>query len=736
MKRLTVILAILAIAFAAKAERVSYKDAEKVARAYYYQTVNAFRATAWDDINLSCVVNPNDAKPMYNLYIFDVNGGEGYIVVSTDDQIKPVLAYSFESAFNADNMSPGRAAYLNYYSESNDYAASNVCENAAEARKKWADLLAYNPSVRATRDVLTSPLLLDGIVWEQGWPFNSMCPTKPSSDSHSTWGTHNHAYVGCVATATCHVMKYWNWPSTGTGYITHRWCYNGWNSFGGYQDITVNFANQTYNWYAVADDPGNAENEELGKICYHVGVAVKMNWQYDGSGSHTEYVESALRDYFKYASDIQYVVKRSYSDANWRELLRSQIDKKYPVVYSGLSTSTGHAWNCDGYQINENEETFHMRWGWGLGDGSGFYTLDELISTATEGGSENNFNLSQDAVINIHPDVSFSECQDVEIVCNAGSEGTFDDGSRIYDYANNKNCTYVINPTCGSYIELDFPRFDLAEGDYLNVFAGDESSNDLIATFDADNLPDATIKNTSGALTLKFHSDGSGVADGWRATYAVKSKYCLPRVVLTSHRGVFGDGSKACEYKKNTTCEWWIDLEDANSVTFSFSEFDISSDGSDFVAFYRNIISDTTQVVKYNSDNIPSEPITISGSKIIVKFYSNSNNEVGDGWLLSYASDNISDIRDVEIMSNLNVVPNPANDDARITFTLTDVSNTTITITNMLGQVVGEQKFELQSGYHEISFKDFSNLSLQNQMYFVTLQNENQIKTCKFLFTE
>ncbi|MBQ2077510.1 MAG: T9SS type A sorting domain-containing protein, partial [Bacteroidales bacterium] len=72
--------------------------------------------------------------------------------------------------------------------------------------------------------------------------------------------------------------------------------------------------------------------------------------------------------------------------------------------------------------------------------------------------------------------------------------------------------------------------------------------------------------------------------------------------------------------------------------------------------------------------------------------------------------------------------------DARIAFTLTDASNTTITITNMLGQVVAEQDFALQSGYHEISLQNFSNLSLQNQMYFVSLQNENQIKTCKFLF--
>lgn len=165
MKRLSVILAILAIAFAVKAERVSYKDAEKVARAYYYQTVNAFRATEWSDISLSCVVNPNDANPKYNLYIFDVNGDEGYIVVSSDNKITPVLAYSFECAFNLDNMSPGQAGYLNYYSESNDRADKTDAEMVEANRAEWNYLLGYDPMAKATRDVVTSPVLLDGIVW-------------------------------------------------------------------------------------------------------------------------------------------------------------------------------------------------------------------------------------------------------------------------------------------------------------------------------------------------------------------------------------------------------------------------------------------------------------------------------------------------------------------------------------------------------------------------------------------
>ena len=200
--------------------------------------------------------------------------------------------------------------------------------------------------------------------------------------------------------------------------------------------------------------------------------------------------------------------------------------------------------------------------------------------------------------------------------------------------------------------------------------------------------------------------------------------------------GTFGDGSKSCQYNDNANCQWKIMPEGANSITINFQNFNLANDGEDYVALYKNSTTNSNLVVKYNSNNIPSEPITIPAGVVCVKFFSNINEQVSDGWLLSYTSSDVVNIEDVEIMSNLSVIPNPANDDARIAFTLTDASNTTITITNMLGQVVAEQEFALQSGYHEISLQNFSNLSLQNQMYFVTLQNENQVKTCKFLFAK
>ncbi len=732
MKKIIVVLAIVAMAFVAKAEHVSYSDAEKAAKAYYHQTVNAFRVTAWDDINLTCVVNPNDEKAPYNLYVFDVNGDEGYIVLSSDNQIMPVLAYSFESAFNIDKMSPGRAAYLNYYSTTNDYAATNIIDNDKGARKMWSDLFEYTPDMLATRDVVTSRILLDGISWTQSWPYNSKCPTQPSNDTHSSWGSHSHAYVGCVATATSMVMKYWNWPATGNGYNSYQWYYGSWPNMHS-QTITVNFANQTYNWYAMPDVAGSTENEELGKLCYHVGVSVNMQYDYDGSGSQTEYVASALKNYFRYANDAQHVSKDSYSEANWNQILKSQIDQRYPMVYSGgTNTGTaGHAWNCDGYQIKNGNTKFHMKWGWGQGDGSGFYTLDTLCSSSVSGGAEYNFVRDQVAVINIHPNQNQPACQNVTIT---GIEGTFDDGSSASDYANYKECYYVINPSCSAYLTFKFSKFDLAEGDYVEVYHGDMNSTDLYGTYSKDNLPPASgFSMMQSPITLKFVTDGSNVADGWKVNYSVMFCSETP-VVLEAQSGSFSDGSGSCKYQANNSCLWEIVPEGANSITVSFPEFNVASDGKDNVAFFHDAILPSNMIVKFSSANLPSQPVTFPYGRVLVKFNTNDTNE-GDGWLLSYTS-SANSVDEIEIMSNLSVIPNPANNDARIAFVLTDASKTTITITNLLGQVVGQQDFMLESGSHEISLKNFSNLSLQNQMYFVTLQNESQIKTCKFLFAE
>jgi hypothetical protein len=151
-----------------------------------------------------------------------------------------------------------------------------------------------------------------------------------------------------------------------------------------------------------------------------------MSYAADGSGSLTEYIETALKNYFRYSSSTNYVTKSSYTEANWKSLIYAQIDAGIPLVYSGNSSESGHAWNCDGYQ----DDSFHMNWGWG-GAGNGYYALDELISTATTGGPENNFNQNNGMIINAYPEGTYPVyCPGTVVV--TGPEGSFGDGSSTY----------------------------------------------------------------------------------------------------------------------------------------------------------------------------------------------------------------------------------------------------------------------------------------------------------------
>ncbi|MCF0207503.1 MAG: C10 family peptidase [Bacteroidales bacterium] len=724
MKRFFLLLAVLMTVVVAKAESVSRVEAEQVARAFYYRTVGEFKEMPWNKISLTAVVDPNDKDAKYNLYIFDVNDNDGYIVVSSDKQITPVLAYSFSGSFNIDNMSPGQAGYIQYYSESNTLAASVESDFAPKNLKLWEKLLNYTPGTREANDVVSSGTpLLDGIVWSQDYPFNQGCPTPTSASG----GDHGHTYVGCVATATCHIMKYWNWPATGNGAKSLSSASNG-----GHGTITVNFANQTYDWTAIPDEP-TVVNDEVSKICFHVGVGLGMNWGNSGSGTYTWNVPSALKSYFRFDNTVAYKKKSSYSESNWNQLLKSQIDSKLPMVYAGSSTAAGagHAWNCDAYQITDGEYKFNMQWGWGRNGGNGYYTLDNLHSTAVSGGEENNFVEDQEVVINMRPNTEFEACNSIVAT---GFEGSFDDGSRINDYANNMDCTYVINPACGAVVSASFTKFDLAEGDYINVFSGDETSTDLIATYDRDNPPSHSFNSYKGAITLNFHTDGSATASGWKVEYS--SKYCSStRITLTDPSGTFGDGSKACQYNKSTSCEWKIAPEGATFVKLNFANFNLADDGKDYVAVYKTNTNTDNQIVKYYGNNVPSEPINVTTLPVIVKFYSNSDANVGEGWVINYTSSE-SSIDEVDILSNLTVMPNPANNDSKITFTLTDASSANISVTNMIGQVVGGGNFDLEPGYHEIAVSDILNADLHNGVYFVSLQNGRQVMTCKFVFVK
>lgn len=448
-----------------------------------------------------------------------------------------------------------------------------------------------------------------------------------------------------------------------------------------------------------------------------------MRWTPDGSGSQTDKIATALKSYFKYATSCAYVEKSDYTETEWKNLIKAQINSKKPVVYSGNSTTTGHAWNCDGYQ----DDNFHMNWGWG-GAGNGYYTLNNLISTANPGGPEANFNQNQEMIINIYPATGYPEyCTGLKVI--TGQEGGFGDGSSTSDYEPNQSCVYVIDPVCGDVVSLRFPDFNLGDGDNVEIYDGDENSNILLATYDNANLPGtSTTTGSKGALTIRFNTNASSQADGWNATYTVKN--CTSNMLQTAPTGTFSDGSGVCDYSNSILCSWVIEPPGASYITIVFDNYSLAGSG-DYVKIFKDNLQSTNLLHTFKSTIVPSGSITIPSGKSIIQFYADSN-DTSEGFTISYTS-STSDIESNKLMSDMSLMPNPGNLESRLVLTLSGNSDTKVFVTNLLGEIVAVKQFNLIEGVNEFSLGQIFNEVPQSGVYFINVDSGKEIKTQKFV---
>ena len=320
------------------------------------------------------------------LYIF--NYDHGYVVVAADDCAHPILGYSEDQPFDAENIPDGLKYYLGYYARQIQYAIDNNLPVDQEIADQWY-LLGKEGVISKTRmEKAVQPLLTT--TWDQGWPYNYYAPACTS------YWTNNHCYAGCVATAMSQVMKYWNWPDTGVGehsYTTSSYPGNG-------AALSANFGETTYEWSIMPNSvtSANAGGMAVALLMYHCGIAVDMDYSPNGSGSHTEDVPAAVIDHFKYGACTYVDNRDSYTKTVWEDKLIALLDRGIPMVYAGSDTDGGHAFNCDGYN---NNRFFHFNWGWS-GSYNNYYQIDALN---TGNGS---FNSYQRAVFDMIPDYIYN----------------------------------------------------------------------------------------------------------------------------------------------------------------------------------------------------------------------------------------------------------------------------------------------------------------------------------------
>jgi len=478
-KKLLVLFSFLIAAFSGSADEVNQSTAAQTGLNFWASKAATVKETP--AILKSYTITDQNA-PVY--YVFDIYP-EGFVIVAAEDAVKPILAYSFEGFYQADNQSPAFSGWMQQYTQFINSCRSEQRKAEKSVADAWA--LYSSPVSPDTKAGTKAVLPLVTTRWDQGTYYNYSCPAHAS-------GPDGHCVTGCVATAMAQVMKYWNYPESGFGSHSYEHPFYG--------TLAVDFSAATYNWAGMTNTANSTSKVPISLLMYHCGVSVEMNYSPASSGSYTELAKDALKNYYHYRSTIALLEKNDYTWVEWRQIIMDNLDDGKPLIYSGSGSGGGHAWVCDGYQDTSN---FHMNWGWG-GYNNAYFDLDNLTD----------FPSGHQIVANIIPNFEYY-CNDQKLMTD--KTRTFGDGSGYSYYWNDTDCDWLIQPVDATGIILNFTLFNTEEDkDVLSVYDGTTTSDPLLGTYSGINMP-PTLTSTGGSMLIVFNSDASNQYPGWEAIY-------------------------------------------------------------------------------------------------------------------------------------------------------------------------------------------------------------------------
>ena len=325
-----------------RAEEINWQKATEIAKRY---------VTLPQDDGMKAKENGRKNKAGIPYYIYNDARGQGFVIVSGDDQMGEVLGYSREGCLDTLNVNPCVKLLLSGYRQTFEVLKEGKVKVLSKPRTGL-----YSKTV--------APMLKSK--WGQSYPFNA----KTGYD-----------YSGCVATAVAQMMYYHQWPAKGQGKNEYVVTY--------YQTKkSADFSQSHYDWsnmlpdyrYPVQATP--AQIDAVALLMNDVGVASFMQYTPSASGTQGVFAYQALQKHFDYSA--AYVTKAVEGPGRFAEILRQELLNGCPVYLEGrpAGSASGHAWVTDGFDENG---LFHMNFGW-EGQGDAYYSLTNLNVSQT--GSE------------------------------------------------------------------------------------------------------------------------------------------------------------------------------------------------------------------------------------------------------------------------------------------------------------------------------------------------------------
>ena len=325
-------------------------------------------------------------------YVFNRDGGQGYVIVAGDDMTDAVLAYSDRGSFDFNSAPEPMKQMLKVYQVS------------LESMRHYPQMVVKTPSLKMNPEGV-APLFLneygEGPHWHQFAPYNEYFPTY----------NNEHCYAGCVPIAVAHIMKGLQFPAYGNGSNTFHYMLGdqektasaNFNHSYKYRNMKNAYQSYTSGWQDVA------------QLVYDVAVAFQARFSTSSTNVSYDQIIKGMVAYFDYNPNMQFLQKQNYTDANWREMVYTELDEGRPVLYFGYRTvlndgtqnaHVGHAFVVDGY---DSEGRIRIIWGFQPEEYNSWFSFD-LLSPRIYGDTpyehdeyKEGFNTDQYAIMGIRP---------------------------------------------------------------------------------------------------------------------------------------------------------------------------------------------------------------------------------------------------------------------------------------------------------------------------------------------
>ena len=383
IKSIGIGLAFLFILSGLTAAPITLEKAQKTAEKFY--GVQIQKAAAKSLPVLSCIY-PKETKSneFVPFYIFNAGQEQGFVIVAGDDNAaRLVLGYSDQGSFQTEDMPDNLKYWLEYYAEGVRNAAIYGGSGNLQAKADFAKA-----------ETVKEPLLGE-INYNQGAPYNDLCPIDPT--------TNRLSYTGCVATALTSVARYYGYPKQGRGRISYTTSTRK-------IPLSMDFSENTYDWDNMLDTyRGNlsqyteVQRTAVATLMRDMGYAVRMDYTSNASGALRDPTTTGMYDFMGFDSILEYRERMYYdNDEEWIAVLKENLDNDLPVYYSGTGDGGGHAFVCDGY---DEDNFFHINWGWG-GMSNGYFTVQNLDPDNTSGigaGTGGGYSSNQSILHNLVP---------------------------------------------------------------------------------------------------------------------------------------------------------------------------------------------------------------------------------------------------------------------------------------------------------------------------------------------